>query len=218
MQVSECLELSVSAMAGDESSIRRATKRRNTSICRVTAKYLRITADDNGADLYIRPRHVQLVSHIKIHHTSINNSINPSSLILLSPYALLHLATFPLPFTPIILPPDLQILLGAPILLHHQSPQPLILRLQLSNALLQLERLVLQLLRRLLERLFALLLLDAEACRSGGVAAAFVFFGREAGGGGFELGGVLLGCWESLGRGLWGDVVFLAGVGGRVEC
>lgn len=124
------------------------------------------------------------------------NPVNPSSflllLLLLSPHPLLRRANFPL--AAIVLPANLQILLHAPILLHHQSPQPLILRLQLPNTLFQLRGLILQLLRRLLEGLFALLLLDAEAGRGGGVAAAFVLFGGEAGGGGFRLGTVVGAC------------------------
>ena len=117
-----------------------------------------------------------------------------------------------------ILPLHLQILPDAPILLHHQPPQPLILRLQLPDALLQLQRLVLEILGRLLEGLFALLLLDAEAGRGGGVAAAFILLGGEAGSGGFGFEGVAVGvgCW-GLGWGR-GEGVFLAGVRGQVEC
>ena len=140
-----------------------------------------------------------------------HDSMVPSGLFLLSPHTLLRRPTFPLP---LILISNLQILLDAAILLNHQSPQPLVLRLQLPDALLQLERLVLQLLGRMLERLFTLLLLNAEARRGGGVAAAFVFFGRVAGGGGFELRGIVR-RW-GLRRG-WGEVVFLARVGGRIE-
>lgn len=133
-------------------------------------------------------------------------------------HALLHRAAFPLPRAPVVLPAHLQVLLDAPVLLNHQSAQPFVLRLQLPDALLQLQRLVLQVLGRLLEGLFALLLLDAEARRGGGVAAPFVFFGREAGGGGFGLrgAGVVVGGWRGLRRG-WGQVVLLARVGGWVE-
>ena len=85
---------------------------------------------------------------------------------LLSTHTLLPLFTSPLP-TPLNttnpLPPNLQIRLLAPILLHHKNPQPLIFRLQLPNTLLQRQSLVLQILRSLLERLLALLLFDAEA-------------------------------------------------------
>lgn len=133
----------------------------------------------------------------------------------LSPHALLRRLTFPLPGTSIFLPPHPQIFLGAPILLHHQAPQPLVLCLQASNALLQLERLILQILGRLLKRLFALLLLDAEARRGGCVAATFVFFGGEAGGGGFGLGGVVVGGWTFRWGG--GEMVSLGRVGGGVE-
>lgn len=110
---------------------------------------------------------------------------------ILSPNTLLARPFFPPPLPPIILPPNLQILLQPSFLLDHEPPQPLILRLQLPNTLFQPERLVLQILSRLLEGLFALLLLDAEAGRGGGVAAAFVFLGREAGSRGLGLGGVV---------------------------
>ena len=139
--------------------------------------------------------------------------------------ALLRRATFPLARVATVpLPPDPQILLGAPVLLHHEAPQPFVLRLEAADALLELEVPVLEVLGRLLERLFALLLLDAEAGRGGRVAAAFVFFGREAGGGAFGRGGGRVACACGgggrccccCGGGLR-EVVFLARVWSRVE-
>lgn len=59
-------------------------------------------------------------------------------------------------------------------LLGDQALQPCVLRLELADAGLELLHAVAHLLGRLLERLLALLLLDAEARGSGRVAAALV--------------------------------------------
>lgn len=160
---------------------------------------------------YIAHEHIR--EEEKRTHKSINQTIKS---LLIGSHALLRRATFPLAGTSMLLPSRPQILLGAPVLLNHQPLQPFVLHLQTPNALLQQAVLVLEVLGRLLEGLFALLLLDAEARRGGRVAAAFVFFGREAVGGGLGLGRVGGCCRGRLRRGR-GEVVFLARVGGRVE-
>lgn len=64
--------------------------------------------------------------------------------------------------------------------LSNQALQPLILRLELLDAAFELLDFIRHFLCTLLELRFALLLLDAEACRGGCVAAALVFFGCDA--------------------------------------
>jgi hypothetical protein len=67
-------------------------------------------------------------------------------------------------------------------LLSNQALEPCVLRLELADAGLELLHAVAHLLGGLLERLLALLLLDAEAGGSGCVAAALVLLGGAAGG------------------------------------
>ena len=114
---------------------------------------------------------------------------------------------YPLGLAPEPTPLLLEALLA--ILVNHQLPQPLILRLQPPNPRLKRIGLVGQVFGCALQSLFALLLFDAEAGGGGGVAPAFVFvdgvFGRfvEGGGGG--------------GVGRRGGLTFAGRVGNGVE-
>ena len=72
------------------------------------------------------------------------------------------------------------VLLAAAVLVGDEALEPLVLRLESLDASLELGDLLRHLLGRLLERLLALLLLDAEAGAGSGVALALVLLGGEA--------------------------------------
>lgn len=88
--------------------------------------------------------------------------------------------TFPVGGLLAILPPQRREILLVVVLLHHEVLEPLILRLELSDAALERSDLIAHLPGRLLERLLALLLLDAEARAGSRVAPALVLLGRDA--------------------------------------
>ena len=112
-------------------------------------------------------------------------------------------------------PAESQILFLTSMFLHHQTSQPFVFRLELSDSLFEQGCLVLQFLGRVLESLFALLLLDAKASRGSGVAATFVFFGGVTRGGcldGLDLSMARRG--RETGHGGWGgEGVFVTRVG-----
>ena len=87
--------------------------------------------------------------------------------------------TISIPLT-IELPPEIRNVILVLILLRDQILQPLVLRLELSDARFKLRYFVRHLLGRLLQRLFTLLLLDSESSARCRVAPSFILFGRDA--------------------------------------